>query len=77
VFLNGTLRRYDVLTIDTGSGNVKLNGENANGLVNVPYSRFFGLTHGANDLRLALYSYSGTVTPANVSLSVAYRHAWH
>lgn len=72
-FKSITLSDYDVLVIDSATGDVTMNGENANGLLFIPASRWFGIMHGHNDFRLGFESYPAS--PVG-SLSITARHAW-
>lgn len=74
LFFNAiTLGNYDVLVIDSATGNITLNGENANGLLYIPRSRWFGMMHGANDFRLGFSSFPSS---PSASLTIAAQHAW-
>lgn len=68
-----TLAENDVLVIDSATGDVTFNGSNANGVVQVPLTRWWGLTHDSNEIRLAFSSHSSATPP---SFSITYRHSW-
>lgn len=71
IFTTLTMLPGDELVIDSATADITFNEQNANGVLRIPLSRWFGLTNGLNDLRLAWGS-GGSAS----YFSVDWRHAW-